>query len=241
METLTITLPSSGDRVSIQLERKKIKACRLRVYPDQAVILSLPQGAPLDWAENFLLEKSDWIETKLRAFQKTAGYAATAEIRNGYSITMLGEDMVFALAPCGGDHVYAEGKTIHIGTPRIHDQDAVNALFEAWWRRQAQQILEERVRRWHPVIGKYGIEMPKVVIRKMKTLWGSCSVSRHVVTFNFYLIKARMPYIDYVVLHELVHFLYPNHSEYFYTFLSNYMPDWRERKNMLDQNVVHGL
>lgn len=66
-------------------------------------------------------------------------------------------------------------------------------------------------------------------------------MSRHIVTFNFYLIKARMPYIDYVVLHELVHFLYPNHSKYFYAFLSNYMPDWKERKNVLDQNVVHGL
>lgn len=75
----------------------------------------------------------------------------------------------------------------------------------------------------------------------MKTLWGSCSVARQAVTFNFYLIKARMPYIDYVVLHELVHFLYPNHSKHFYAFLSNHMPDWKERKLVLDQDVVHGL
>ena len=55
------------------------------------------------------------------------------------------------------------------------------------------------------------------------------------------MIKARMPYIDYVVLHELVHFLYPNHSKHFYAFLSNHMPDWKERKFVLDQDVVHGL
>ena len=91
------------------------------------------------------------------------------------------------------------------------------------------------------LIEKYGIPMPKISVRKMKTLWGSCSVNRGAVTLNFYLIKARMPYIDYVVLHELTHFLYPNHSKQFYMFLSNYMPDWKERKKVLDQDVVHGL
>ena len=91
------------------------------------------------------------------------------------------------------------------------------------------------------LIEKYGIPMPKVSVRKMKTLWGSCSVNRGIITLNFYLIKAGIPYIDYVVLHELTHFLYPNHSKQFYMFLSNYMPDWKERKQVLDQDIVHGL
>lgn len=121
------------------------------------------------------------------------------------------------------------------------NQEHVKKLFENWWRKQAKSILIERVRYWYPIVEKYGVEMPKVSVRKMKTLWGSCSVAHQAVTFNFYLIKARMPYIDYVVLHELVHFLYPNHSKHFYAFLSNHMPDWKERKFVLDQDVVHGL
>ena len=68
----------------------------------------------------------------------------------------------------------------------------------------------------------------------MKTLWGSCSVNRNKVTFNQYLTKAKPACIEYVVLHELVHFLYPNHSKKFYDFLSSYMPDWKERKKVLD-------
>lgn len=71
--------------------------------------------------------------------------------------------------------------------------------------------------------------------------WGSCSVSRNVVTFNQYLMKAKPACIDYVVLHELVHLIYPNHSKRFYDFLSIHMPDWEERKRMLDMDVVHGL
>lgn len=241
METINITLPESNTIVSIEIDRKDMKTCRLKVYPDQKVVLSMPLSVSSEWAENFLIEKRDWIEGKIIAFQKTVGYAATTEIRNGYSIKMLGEDMIFILSSCEKEYVYAEGKTIHICCRDMDDQVRIKHLFEVWWRKEARRIIEERVRIWYPIVEKYGVEFPKVSIKKMKTLWGSCSVARHVITFNFYLIKARIPHIDYVVLHELIHFLYPNHSKHFYIFLSNHMPDWKERKNVLDQDVVHGL
>ena len=241
METIRITLPNSKHSEPVYLDRKKMKTCRLKVYPDQKIVLSLPHSVPVEWAESYLAEKSSWIESKLQSFKNTVGYAATTEIKNGYSIKMLGEDMLFAVTQCDKESVYSEGKIIHICCRMPDNQDRVKKLFENWWRKQAKHILEDRVHYWYPIIKRYGIEMPKISVRKMKTLWGSCSIARQVVTFNFYLIKARMPYIDYVVLHELVHFLYPNHTKYFYAFLSNHMPDWKERKTVLDQDVVHGL
>lgn len=149
--------------------------------------------------------------------------------------------MLFVLTECNQEQVYSEGKRIYICCHEPDDQEKVWKLFESWWRKQAKAILQKRAEHWYPIIEKYGVAMPKVTVRKMKTLWGSCSVNRGAITFNFYLIKARMPYIDYVILHELTHFLYPNHSKQFYMFLSNYMPDWKERKHILDQEVVHGL
>ncbi len=92
-----------------------------------------------------------------------------------------------------------------------------------------------------PIIEKYKLSKPKITLRKMKTLWGSCSPDRGIITFNQYLTKAKPACIEYVVLHELVHFLYPNHSKQFYNFLSSHMPDWKDRKQILDQDVVHGL
>lgn len=241
MEIISIILPSSKKTIAVKLERKTMKTCRLKVYPSQEVILSMPKTVPITWAEEFLLNKGIWIESKLDKFQKTVGYAATDEIKNGFSIKLLGEDMLFAVSECDKEKIYSEGRIIHICCRNSNDQTKIQVLFERWWRKQAKQVLQERVEYWYPIIEKYGICMPTIAIRKMKTLWGSCSVNRNVITFNFYLIKARIPYIDYVVLHELTHFLYPNHSKQFYMFLSNYMPDWKERKQVLDQDVVHGL
>lgn len=241
METIIITLPLSGNKVSVELERKKMKTCRLKVYPDQTVRLSVPRRVSKKWAEAFLRERSGWIEAKLEFFQKTAGTAAEREVGDGSSIKLLGEDMTFAVSECEKDCVYQEEKRIHIYTRDTDNQERVKAIFEKWWRGQAKIILEDRVDQWYPVIEKYGMEKPRVAVRKMRTLWGSCSVHRKVVTFNVSLIQAPVPCVDYVVLHELAHFLYPNHGKGFYDFLSDHMPDWKERKRRLNQEVVPGL
>ncbi|MDR3583836.1 MAG: SprT family zinc-dependent metalloprotease [Desulfosporosinus sp.] len=241
MEIQEITLPSSKRLVYVEIVRKRMKTCRLKVFPDQTIKLSTPKSAPVEWIRDFLEEKSGWIEAKWDKFSKTTGYAATAEIRNGMSIKLLGEDLIFSVAHCDKNVVYKEGKIIHVCSKDINNQDYLFALFEKWWRKESLLILSTEMEKLYPIIRKYEVAYPKIVLRKMKTLWGSCSVQRGIVTFNQYLVKAKPACIEYVVLHELVHFIYPNHSKQFYDFLSIHMPDWKERKKILDQDVVHGL
>lgn len=177
----------------------------------------------------------------MEKFKATVGYASTYEIRNGQSIKMFGEDLIFCVSYSPKNYIYREGKNICIGSIHINDQEKLMQQFEKWWRNEALIYLNERLEVLYPIIRKYNKALPKVYLKKMKTLWGSCSVDREVITFNQYLIKAKPACIDYVVLHELIHFIYPNHSKQFYDFLSIHMPDWRERKTVLDQDVVHGL
>ena len=77
METVNIILPESKSSVTVELDRKKMKTCRLKVYPEQKVVLSLPRHVSDEWAKSFLTEKSKWIELKLQSFKRTVGYAAT--------------------------------------------------------------------------------------------------------------------------------------------------------------------
>ena len=240
MEQFNLSLPS-GETIVVSLDRKKMKTSRLKVYPNLQVVLALPASAPDSWAKEYLESKAYWIASKLDNFKRTSGYAATSEIRNGYSIQMFGEDLVFSVAESDRDYVFQEGKLLHVCSTDITDQEKLTKLFQKWWRKKSTEVLEQRVDYWYPIIEKYGISKPRVFIRKMATMWGSCSLKRGAVIFNLYLLKARVACIDYVVLHELTHFLYPNHSKQFYDFLSNYMPDWKERKRVLDQDVVHGL
>jgi predicted metal-dependent hydrolase len=72
----------------------------------------------------------------------------------------------------------------------------------------------------------------------MKKRWGSCLRSKGVILLNFELIKAPKYCIDYVMIHELLHFIRKNHDSQFYDLLTVLMPDWKERKEILDENVV---
>lgn len=241
MEIIELLLPSAQEKISVKVERKRMRTCRLKVYPDRSVAISVPLTAPTVWIKDFLIQKSGWIETKIEKFSKTSGYAATTEIRNGRSIKLLGEDLIFSVSQGNRSIVYKEGKRVCITCQDVNDQSKLFSLFEKWWRNEAIQILQSKVDDLYPIVRKYNVEKPNIALRKMKTLWGSCSVDRKVVTFNQYLIKAKPACIEYVVLHELVHFLYPNHSKQFYDFMSVQMPDWKDRKRILDMEVVHGL
>ena len=93
----------------------------------------------------------------------------------------------------------------------------------------------------YPLFKKYGIEKPALRIRDMETRWGSCLAKKGIVTLNKRLLEAPRNCIEYVVMHELCHFMHPNHSKYFYAFLSMLMPDWKERKQFLDKTAAFWL
>ena len=241
MESYNVFLPRLNITVSILVERKKMKTCRLKIFPDKTIKFSIPESTPNHWLEQYLNSKEQWISAKLLAFEQTKGYAATDEIRTGISIRYLGEDLIFAVNQCDKPVIFKEGKTLFIGATDIHNQEKLFAQFDRWWRKDSLRILNMQVDKLYPIVGKYNVSRPQIKLRKMKTLWGSCSPHRGTITFNQYLTKATPACVEYVVLHEFVHFLYPNHSKQFYDFLGSYMPDWKKRKEVLDQDVVHGL
>ena len=75
---------------------------------------------------------------------------------------------------------------------------------------------------------------PEIHFKKMTTRWGSCVPSKNLITFNTELASVPKECAEYVVIHELCHFLHPNHSKNFYAEVEKYIPDWKERKKKLN-------
>lgn len=100
-------------------------------------------------------------------------------------------------------------------------------------RKAALQYLLPLVEKWYPAVEPYGVPLPHVTVRAMMSRYGTCSVGRARITLNAMLVQAPVECAEYVVLHELTHFLYPNHGRQFYAFIERHMPDWRERERRL--------
>lgn len=86
----------------------------------------------------------------------------------------------------------------------------------------------------YPAFIPYGIARPKLRVRTMKSCWGSCLVNKGIITLNRKLLMKPRECIEYVMVHELCHFIHPNHSKEFYKFMEQFMPDWKERKGRLN-------
>jgi len=114
-------------------------------------------------------------------------------------------------------------------------------LMDDWYRKRAQKIFCESLEKMYPTIQKYGVEKPDIEVRLMKARWGSALTDKNTILLNAELIKAPKYCIDYVVLHELIHFKYNNHGENFYRMLYALMPDWEKRKAILDEEIVKNL
>lgn len=76
-------------------------------------------------------------------------------------------------------------------------------------------------------------QKPEIKVRDMKTRWGVCHISKRTITLNTRLAEQPYPAIEYVILHEYVHFLHPNHQAGFHGEMARLMPDYRQRRKLL--------
>jgi predicted metal-dependent hydrolase len=81
---------------------------------------------------------------------------------------------------------------------------------------------------------RIGVKPSQIHLRPMKTKWGSVSQKGR-LTLDSHLLAIPQELAEYVIVHELVHFLAPNHGKLFTSFLFAYMPDWEKRHQHLQE------
>lgn len=100
-------------------------------------------------------------------------------------------------------------------------------------RDEALPVLAAALARALPLVAPWGVARPELRCRKMTSRWGSCHFTKGVVVLNTALAAVPEPLLDYVTLHELVHFLHPDHGPGFRATLTSLMPDWQTRRRAL--------
>ena len=100
--------------------------------------------------------------------------------------------------------------------------------------REIVKIFSERLEYYFNMFEEK-IPVPNLKIRKMTSRWGVCNTKNHNVTLNYYLSRYDIKCLDYVVVHELSHFIHPNHSKNFWNLVSKYCPNYKECRRMLKE------
>ena len=230
------TIDLEGRMIEYNLERKNVKNLNLRIKADQSVNVSANHMIADHVIDDFLRSKADYILSALDRYAEMEKYAPKPKAYvDGESFRILGHDLRLIVRVGTKNGVFSDGKYITLTVIEPADFDLKRRLIEKWIKKECQNTIQRVCESIYPRFQKYGIEFPQLRFRNMVSRWGSCQPKRKALTFNILLIEAPLSCIEYVVTHEFVHFLQPDHSRKFYQYLNMFMPDWKERKRELEK------
>lgn len=123
----------------------------------------------------------------------------------------------------------------YVGNGDMGAENAEIRHFTEEDRNRCNEKVVAAINVFYPRFSKYGIQMPKISLRAMKTRWGSCTPGKGTIRFNLLLADKPQECVEYVVVHELSHLVHANHSRDFWNVVEEILPDWKERKRLLNQ------
>jgi predicted metal-dependent hydrolase len=191
----------------------RARRVRVSVESDGAVRVTLPRRAPLRAADEAVRELAPWIERRRRALARAAAELA----RTPGTVPFLDTELRLVPEPRRA-RVHRRGDAL-----LVPETDAA-APIERWYRRAARAEIAPRL---DAATARAGRSYTKLTIRGQRTRWGSCSQTG-AMSFNWRLLLAPEPVLDYVVEHEVCHLEVMDHSRRFWRLLESRVPDWRD-------------
>lgn len=234
---MTKIINLNGCEICYNLERKNVKNINLRIKADQSIYLSANLYVSDDIIEEFLRSKADYILRALDHYADIAKYAPKPkQYIDGESFRILGHDRRLRVVQGKRNIVESDESYITLTVRDVSNPELKKKTMDKWIKNYCKDVLFAVCENVYPKFQKYGVAFPELRFRNMVSRWGSCQPKRKILTFNIALIESPISCIEYVVTHEFTHFMHPNHSKEFYGQLAMFMPDWQERKKILEKN-----
>jgi predicted metal-dependent hydrolase len=195
----------------------RARRVRVSVESDGAVRVTLPRRAPLREADAAVRELEPWIERRRRSLARAAAEVA----RTPGTVPYLGTELQLVPEPAR-TRAHRRGDVLLV--PAVADE-----AIERWYRRAARTEFAARL---DAATARAGVTYTRLTIRGQRTRWASCSAGG-AMSFNWRLLLAPEPVLDYVVEHEVCHLEVMDHSARFWRLLESRVPDWRDHSAWL--------
>ncbi len=222
------------DNMPILVTRKKVKNLNLAIQPPNGEVkISVPYFVSDLEVERFIRERMTWILEKRQSFIDSPR-ARQKQFIDGEEHSFYGEIYPLKLiecSPCRHIEITPNNELamyLKVGD----DLTRREKLMDEWYRDKLKTDLPLLLEQWQPVVGK---EVAQWGVKKMKTRWGSCNIAAKRIWLNLELAKYPIACIEYVLVHELVHLYERYHNDRFKRLMTQFLPDWQERKNHLNK------
>jgi len=210
----------------IEVTRKEIKHLYIRIdRSDGRIRISAPRRMSDAAIREAVHRNRAWIE---RRRQRVAALATIRPLvlESGACVPVFGESCCLSISEGHGRQGVRlrEDGVLEMRVRHGLDQDGRAAVLDAWYRAQLKARMPELIRIWEPIMG---VSVADWGVRMMRSRWGSCNIRARRIWLNLALARRRPEYLEYVVVHEMVHLLERGHNRRFYAFMDMFLPNWR--------------
>jgi predicted metal-dependent hydrolase len=220
-----------GD-ISVDVLLKDIKNIHLSVHPPTGrVRISAPSRMSMDSIRVFAISKLSWIKQQQQKIQQQER-ETPREYLDRESHYVWGKRYLLEVIESN------EAPTIELQHNRMCmwvrpgvTAARKQAAIEAWYRRQLKNAVRPLIAKWEAVLG-VGVE--RFFVQKMKTKWGSCNAASRGIRLNSELAKKPIECLEYILVHEMLHFLVRHHNDQFFGLMDRYYPNWTIIRQILN-------
>jgi predicted metal-dependent hydrolase len=218
--------------LGVDVVYKDIKNLHISVYPPIGrVRVAAPESTNEDTIRLAIVQRLPWIKRQREQLRR-AERQTKREMLSGETHYVWGERYRLDVSRSSGHHgVETKASTLWVVTPEGADAEARRATLSRWYRRELKAALPALLGKWQPIVG---VEVDRVVVRRMKTKWGTCIAHARTIWLNPELAKKNPRCLEYIVVHELTHLLERGHGERFVALMDQLLPDWRARREELN-------
>jgi len=216
---------------------KKLKYMRISIGIN-GMRVSVNRKVDAKDIEKFLKSKEKWILKHYTRFQSIKAKEISREWNGTEKVLLKGNEYSVFIHNCQGDDIIVKFDGIKFqvqaGTDLSGDdrKRSIEIALKKVFVKIARETINERLSFYSRIIG---VTYNDVRIKEQKTRWGSCSKKGN-LNFNWRIIMAPPWVTDYVIIHELCHLRFLDHSKRYWSMVESYMPDYKKARQWLKEN-----
>lgn len=223
--------------IVIDVVRKDIKNLHLSVYPPSGrVKIATPTKVDDEAVRLFAISKMSWIK-KNQAKYINQQRQPERKYVSGESHYFRGQRYLLNVITHTGYPKIAirNKKFIDLYVKADYTQEQRENIMTNWYRKNLKEQIPSLIEKWQKIIGVEGVQWE---VKKMKTKWGTCNREAKRIWLNLELAKKPEHCLEYIIVHEMVHFLERNHTERFVAYMDKFMPQWISIKDELNSSML---
>lgn len=209
---------------------RRARRLRIDVSARRGVVVVVPEGTPSEVVNRFVIAKRRWIRQARDRVAVEAGAALEPQgppVPEALNLRAIGEHHAVTVTADARSRVVCDGDGVHVRGPT--DPPAVRAALVRWLKKRARGHLVPRLA-GHA--REHGLDYARTAVRGQRTRWASCS-GRGTISLNYKLLFLPPALVDHVMLHELAHTRFLDHSDRFWRLLARLDPHWRAHHAVL--------